>query len=356
MKRPNGSGTIVKLKGNRRKPYLVKIPDRDSRGYVIQRPLGYYRNGAEAQAALDDYNDRRKDGTAPSPDRLSMTVKTVYDGWSSREYSKLEKAGRSSSLYSHRAAWNKRVSRFAEQKMRDMTLDQWQSILDEDEDNGLSQSTINNDVILIRALYSYSMERDIVGKDYSQYLDVPMVDPKNPKGAFNDLQMAQLWKMEADGFPWADTVLMLCYTGYRITEFLTLSPFQYHKECGGYFTAGIKTAAGKGRVVPVHPRIKPLVEKWLSMGGDTVIVSPDGERITSNWYRENAFQTIAQALGIPEATPHWCRHTFETKLYSVEVDVLTRKLLMGHSTKGDITATYTHPTPEMLAKAVRKIS
>ena len=30
------------------------------------------------------------------------------------------------------------------------------------------QSSINNDAILIKALYSYSMERDIVGKDYSQ--------------------------------------------------------------------------------------------------------------------------------------------------------------------------------------------
>ena len=66
--------------------------------------------------------------------------------------------------------------------MRSMTLDEWQLILDEDEDEGRSQSLINNDAILIKALYSYSMERDIVGKDYSADLDIPSVGAKRPPG------------------------------------------------------------------------------------------------------------------------------------------------------------------------------
>ena len=109
--------------------------------------------------------------------------------------------------------------------MRDMTLDEWQSILDEDRENGLSQSLINKDVTLIKGLYHYSMERDIVGKDYSAYLDVPSVAPKVEKGAFTGFQIAKLEQMAKEDFPWADTVLMLCYTGFRISEFLTLTPF-----------------------------------------------------------------------------------------------------------------------------------
>lgn len=356
MKRPNGTGTVVKLSGPRRKPYVVRISARDNHGYVIQKPLSYHASALEAQAALDDYNARKDAGQAPSPLVFNYTVGDVYDGWSGREYKKLAARGSTASISSHRAAWNKRVSRFASQKMRDMTLDQWQSILDEDEDNGLSQSTINNDTILIRALYAYSMERDIIGKDYSKYLDVPSVDPKNPKGALSDIQLAKLEKMAKDGFPWADTALMLCYTGYRITEFLTLSPFQFHPESGGYFSAGIKSDAGRNRILPVHPKIKPYLMRRLEQGKATIITNDHGKPVPTWWYREHAFPPIMEALDLPEATPHWCRHTFETRLYSVEVDVLTRKLLMGHSTKGDITATYTHPTPEMLAKAVRKIS
>ena len=356
MRRANGTGTIVKLSGQRRRPYAVKISARDDHGYVVQKALSYHATVREAQSALEDYNAKKSEGRATSPLLFNYTVQEVYDAWSAREYKKLEAKGSKSSLASHKASWNKRVSRFASRKFRDVTLDEWQHILDEDEENGLSQSTITNDAILIRALYSYCMERDIVSKDYSKYLDVPSVDSKNPKGAFTDMQIAQLWKMQASGFPWADTVLMLCYLGFRITEFVTLTPFSYHPEQGGYFTAGIKTAAGRGRVVPVHPKIKPLVESWLARGGDTLIVSGKGAPITAEWYRTSAFPAIAEALGTPEATPHSCRHTFATRLYAAGVEELTRKLLLGHSIKADVTGGYTHPTPKDLAKAIKKIS
>lgn len=355
MKRANGTGTIVKLNGNRRKPYWVRVPARDSRGYVVQKTLGYFAKSPEAQDALDAYNTQKRSGASVAPDKLSMTVQMVYDGWSAREYARLEKKGGTSSVRSHKAAWNKRVSRFAPRKMRDVTLDEWQAILDEDEENCLSQSLINNDAILIRALYAYSMERDIVGKDYSKYLDIPSVDPKKKKGAFTNLQVKKLEQMAASGFPWADTALMLCYTGFRISEFLELTRFAYRPEEGGYLQGGKKTQAGKNRIVPVHPKIAPYLRAHLEAGGDTIITK-DGEPVMAAWYRVNAFPAIAAALGEPEATPHWCRHTFATRLHAAGVDELTRKWLMGHSTKADTTDGYTHAAIDLLAEAVRKIA
>lgn len=351
MRRPNGTGSVVKLSGNRRRPFVVKVPARDKYGYVIQRALSYHETGLEAQAALDEYNRLKTAGQAPAADQLSMTVRQVFEAWSGREYRKLKP----NSIASHNAAWNKRVSRFAERKMRDMTLDEWQSILDEDEDNGLSQSTINNDAILIKALYGYAMERDIVGKDYSKYLDIPTVDPKRMKGAFNDLQVAKLEQMAASGSPWADTALMLCYTGFRISEFLALTHFSYHPEEGGYLKGGTKTDAGKDRIVPVHSKIKPYLLRWLEKGGDTIITK-DGRPVSDGWYREVAFQPIAAALGVPEATPHWCRHTFATRLHAAGADEISRKWLLGHSTKNDITAHYTHETFDVLSKAIRLLA
>lgn len=356
MKRANGTGTIVKLSGNRRNPYLVKVPARDKRGYVVQKPLSYHATVPDAQAALDAYNAQKSTGTAPDVLALNLTVGDVYAAWSSREYAKMEKAGRVSSLASYKAAWGKRISRFAGRKMRSVSLDEWQSILDEDEDEGRSQSLITNDAILIRALYAYSMKRDIVGKDYSQYLDVPSVDPKKEKAALDDIQLRRLEAMAADGFPWADTALMLCYTGYRITEFLTLSKFNYHPECGGYFSAGIKTQAGRDRIVPVHPKVKSYFARRIERAAGVIITDSKDMPIASSWYREEAFPPIAEALGLPNATPHWCRHTFATRLYEAGVDEFTRKLLLGHSTKADVTAGYTHPTVETLSEAVKKLA
>lgn len=347
MKRANGTGSIVKLPGNRRRPYAVKVSGRNKYGQPIQQVVSYHAKAAEAQIALEEYRKAQAAGTAPAADQLSVTVGEVFDAWKAREYRKLKPA----SIASHNAAWNKRISRFAARKMRDMTLDEWQSLLDEDEDAGMSQSSINNDAILIKALYSYSMERDIVGKDYSKYLDIPSVGAKRPRDALNDAQVAKLAELAENGVPWADTALMLCYTGFRVSEFLQLTRFSYHPEQGGYLQGGLKTDAGKDRIVPVHPKIKPYLLRWLAKGGDTIICSKKGKQIPSAQYREY-FHELAVRIGAPDATPHWCRHTFATRLHSAGVDVLATKWLLGHSTKSDITAHYTHETILDLKSAI----
>lgn len=347
MKRANGTGSVVKLSGNRRRPWAVKVSGRNEYGHVIQKIVSYHEKASEAQAALEEYNRAKVSGTAPTVDMLSLTVADVFGAWKAREYRKLKPA----SISSHNAAWNKRVSRFAPRKMRDLTLDELQALLDEDEDAGLSQSSINNDALLIKALYNYAMERDIVGKDYSKYLDIPSVGAKRPRDALNDLQLAQLTKLAASGFPWADTALMLCYTGFRVSEFLQLTQFSYHSEDGGYLQGGLKTEAGKNRIVPVHPKIRPYLAAWMEKGGETIICGDGGQPISPLRYREY-FHPIAERLGAPDATPHWCRHTFATKLHTSKADPLTVKWLMGHSTKSDITAHYTHDTIDILKEAI----
>lgn len=351
MKRANGTGSVVKLPGTRRRPYAVKVSGRNSYGHVIQKIVSYHERAADAQQALEAYLSAQAAGTAPAVDKLELTVQDVFDGWKAREYRKLKPA----SIASHNAAWNKRISRYAGRKMRTMTLDEWQSILDEDEDEGHSQSLINNDAILIKALYSYSMERDIVGKDYSAYLDIPTVGAKRPRDALNDIQVARLSKMAADGVPWADTALMLCYTGFRVSEFLGLTRFSYHPEDGGYLQGGLKTDAGKNRIVPVHGKIRPYLAHWLEKGGDTIICDTQGRPIPSERYRE-FFKALMAQIGAPEATPHWCRHTFATRLHNANADPLTVKWLLGHSTKSDITAHYTHETICTLRDAVKLLA
>ena len=69
------------------------------------------------------------------------------------------------------------------------------------------------------------MERDIIVKDYSQFIRLPSVQSKHEKGMLSDLQLKKLEQLAASGDPWADAVLILCYTGFRISEFLALTRF-----------------------------------------------------------------------------------------------------------------------------------
>lgn len=350
MKRANGTGSISKLSGNRRKPWVVRISVRDDSGHIVQRVLSSHEKAAEAQAALDSYNRSLADGSIPLQDPSFWTLQQVFDAWSAREFRKLGDA----SIYSYRAAWTQRVSRLADRRIRSISLDDWQAILDADKDAGLSQSSINNDSVLIKALCRYASRRDIIAKDYSVYLEVPSVGTKQPRAALSELQLRKVEELAAAGEPFADTVLMLCYTGFRISEFLALTPFSYHAE-DNYLQGGTKTAAGKNRIVPVHPKIRPYLMAWLSRGGQTIICRKDGSPLPSAVYRR-LFSGIAKSIGIPEATPHWCRHTFATLLHNSGVDPLTAKWLLGHSTESDITEHYTHATLKELERAISSIA
>ena len=203
--------------------------------------------------------------------------------------------------------------------------------------------------MLMSALYSYAMMRDIINKDYSAYVELPTVGAKYKKGAFSEVQVKKLEKMAAEGFPWADTALILCYTGFRIGELLDLTPFSYDAKAQT-LTGGKKTAAGINRIVPVHPVIQPYITKRLSQRGDYIICGLDAKKIPGNKYRAH-FEAIVSELGMPEATPHWCRHTFASRLYAAGVDALTSKRLLGHANK-DVTEGYTHTDLEQLKTAI----
>ena len=82
MRRANGTASIVKLSGNRRRPYIVKISARDKDGYVRQVALSYHAKLQEAQEALEEYNRKAAAGQTPSADMLSWTVEQVYTAWS----------------------------------------------------------------------------------------------------------------------------------------------------------------------------------------------------------------------------------------------------------------------------------
>lgn len=343
MKRANGTGSVVRLSGNRRRPYAVRVSYLERPGLWRQRYLSYHRTAKEAQEALGQYLAHAE------PKSMAVTLGDVYDQWSERKY---QKAGQAS-ISSYKASWA-RLQPLQDVEMFRLTIDDLQKIIDQDAEQGLSKSSINNDKLLMKALFKHAMERDIVAKDYSAFVEIPTVGAKYEKGAFTALQMEKLEQMVADNFPWADTVLMLCYTGFRISEFLQLTADSYHPEHGGYFVGGLKTDAGRDRIVPIHPKVLPHFREWIDKRGKTIICSSSGKKISSVWYR-NGFSDVVKALGVPQATPHWCRHTAASRMKLAGLDDLAIRRILGHSDK-DITEHYTHVDVDFLRSEICKMS
>ena len=81
----------------------------------------------------------------------------------------------------------------------------------------------------------------------------------------------------------------------------------------------------------------------------------DGKPMRDTAYRRHFAELMAR-IGAEGATPHCCRHTFATRLHAAGVDPITVKWLMGHSTKADITAHYTHKTLAVLRRGIQRLS
>ena len=74
--------------------------------------------------------------------------------------------------------------------------------------------------------------------------------------------MALLWD-NLGKYPDIDLILIQCYSGWRPRElcYLRLEDIDLNART---FTGGLKTDAGKNRIVPIHPKIQPIVAAWAA--------------------------------------------------------------------------------------------
>lgn len=122
-----------------------------------------------------------------------------------------------------------------------------------------------------------------------------------------------------------ELLLILCYSGWRITEAGKL-----HIDLDqGYYEGGIKTKAGKGRIVPIHSAVYPLVKHRYEKYGTLLPMCAYNFRL--NMYK------ILNELGIEKHTPHDCRHTFSKLCEDSHVNENDRKRMIGHAFGNDVT-------------------
>lgn len=168
---------------------------------------------------------------------------------------------------------------------------------------------------------------------------------------FSEEEIDLLWKY-VDEVPFADVVLIGIYTGFRPSELADLRVENVFLD-EDKIIGGMKTVAGTNRLLPIHPRIKPLIEKRYIQAterfqSDRLFNDARGQQGTWMTYDKfrDRFDNVMSELGM-EHTGHAVRHTFITRASKAGVDSGILKKIVGHSLKGDITeSVYNHPAFE----------
>ena len=361
-KRENGFGSIKKRNLASGIRYTALAPARyevadDGTVRCVRDSIGTFKRRAEAAAALEEY--RRHPTT-----KYNFTLAQLHDLWERNAYDDLAQQ----TVDNWTSAWKQidfcKAPHLPEMMVREILVDDMRSVIkfysrpfigkDGKERKALSSSSLSKIKALLTQLYDYALEEKITDQNYAKLIKLPKAEKAEAR-AFTDLEFAKLEKAFADGVPNSDALLVLCYTGLRITELCSMTPFSYdrHRQI---LTGGLKTDAGKDRIVPVHPRIRPILDRWADRGCATLYANQDGKPYTKDSFRRRVMIPTLAAIGLPDdLTAHSCRHTCATRLAAAGARPEDIKKIMGHADYSTTADVYIQQDVATLAEAVNMV-
>ena len=291
-----------------------------------------YRTRKDAEAAVVTLSaaDRRpRTGTVTQRKGTGITLKELYDQWEPTH-------GRSRSTMNCYRSGFRLFAELWNVRMEDLDIDALQDCLD---DSDAGRRTQENAKAALGLVYKYGIPRNAVPKDrnLAPFLRI-FGEAGEKKPGFSQEELELIRKKAEAGDTVAAVVLCHCYLGFRPTALveLTVADYSAERRC---FVGGIKTEAGKGRTVPVSPKIQSYVDTLVAAAGDGYVFGDHGAQLALPDYREQ-FYDLLQRCGIrnpvDEAgrhrlTPHSCRHTFATLMKNVKGSDTDKLALIGHT-------------------------
>ena len=323
MRLPNGYGTIYKLSGNRRRPWVVKKTI-DGR----QKPLGYFPTREEAFAFLVSVN-------RITPER-EVTFSSVYRSWSLHHFESISPSSRAAYEISYR-----HLAQLHSVPFRRITYRQLQDVIDGIEAGYCTRKKCR---VLLSQLYKYSIKNGIAETNLSCFIELPRHVPVYTKRPFTARQIGKLWR-SSDTVEGVKDVLILIYTGMRAGEYIGLSACDVNLRQQFISIKKSKTLAGI-RKIPIHKKILPILTERKAEGKICPCEKYDAFR--------RLFDHAMRALGMHH-TPHECRHTLATMLDRSGANETAVKMILGHARTGVTKGVYTHKTLADLRKAINKV-
>ncbi len=335
MRNSNGFGSVFKLSGKRRRPWAVRITTGwTDEGKQIFKYLSYHEKKGDALRALAEFNVNPYD-----VDANKVTFEEIYQKWSEGAYPTLS----ASSVKTYKSAY-KNTTKIQKMCFRDIKLNAIQSVVDAVESQSMARMT----KFLFQKMYTYALENDIVEKDYSQFIKLEKKKETKEKSPFSPAEIQVMWD-KVGSVEYADLIVILLYTGMRIGELLDMKKEDIHLE-ERYMVGGSKTEAGKNRVIPLHKKIIPLIEKRMESKSEYLFTNTLGKKLTYALFMSKYWGMILAHLE-PGHTPHDTRHTFVSRMDSLGVNRVIIQKIVGHSSK-DVTDIYTHKNLDELLAAV----
>ncbi len=368
-RRPNGSGTVVKLSGRRRKPFCAKVTldERNlTNGEKKRLVIGTFETYQEALNALSLYSltvnntISKKEAMEIDPevyqkvqDKMSKKVPTFLDIYYILDKDDFSLLSPHTQNNMHGAI--KHLKKLHYLKIDQITLKMIQDVFDEDGSNHGTQVHMKT---ICTKVFRYAVVNQYISRDddYTSYIRVAKYEESDMHRPYTINEILALKKA---GTPEAHIMLIFIYTGLRINEMLNINRNNIHidEKCDddgterliSYMITGSKTKAGKNRIVPIHDDIKQYVIDEL--------LKPE-KRLVDVSYPNFTNRTVlikVNKLLDTHHTMHDTRKTFATLCQMNNLNVYIRKKVLGHRMNDITFDVYTNESKNRLWTEINKI-
>lgn len=313
MRNANGTGTVYKMSGNRRRPWCAKkVSGWKFNGQPIYTYVGYYATKREAMDALALFN--------ANPYDKRTTFGEAYESWLTENAPNLSQ----NTLHSYTQTYGKHFGAISKMKLGDMKMSDMQQLL-----NGVSHAVGRVCKHLFSNVFTYAVRHEIVTADRADLIRYLKPSPENTY----KIERTVFTNEEIDAVT-NPHVMILLYTGLRVGELLDLRPEDVHLEERWLQVRKAKTRAGV-RVVPIAEKIVPFM-------------SSIPVRIKYAHFNERMHAETGHY-------PHDTRHTFISRMADLGIDERITKAIVGHAGSGITETVYTHMDLKPLLEAVNKL-
>ena len=330
MKNPNGYGCVYKLSGKRRKPWGVKkTVGFDDYGKQLRVNIGYYRTRQEALIALAEYNNNPYDLKAST-----LTFNDVYEKWSQEKFAEYTNK---STRKNYTAAYSYCTALY-NMKMVDIRPYHMQQVLD---NCNRGYEMVKRTRILFNQLYVWCIQHDCIKKNYAQGLKVNVKQDSSPRKSFTYEEVDLLWNSIGSN-EYVSIVLMLIYSGVRISELLNLKKEDVHLDEQWFSVKASKTDAGV-RTVPIADKVLPFWKSFYERSKCSYAVCTiNGEQLTYENFKKRYWKPLMDNLNL-QHTIHETRHTCISLLTMKNANPTIIKKIVGHKSIMSLTErVYTH--------------
>ena len=227
---------------------------------------------------------------------------------------------------------------------------------------------------------------NVISSNPAELIDIEHISTgKKEKDIFTSEELDILWKHSDERN--VQYILLMVYSGFRISGFLSLDIRNIHLE-ENYMIGGIKTEAGRDRIVPIYPLIKEILSQFVQEASERtkglpedvphlLIANKAGKQYDYRNFTERIFlPTLVELHIIPEyrkgkldengvkieerqkprLTPHCTRHTFASLMDSAGMDKEILARIMGHTDYKTTSDYYIHKQSEELVQEMMRVT